>query len=96
MASFRKRKGRWQVQVRRKGSPSVSRTFQSKADALVWARMMEAKIDADDLPTNHRELKAVTLADLIRRYRDEVTPAKSRRYVFGNQIFASGGHDQVL
>lgn len=76
MASFRKRKGRWQVQVRRKGSPSVSRTFQSKADAHVWARMMEAKIDADDLPTNHRELKIVTLGELIRRYRNEVTPTK--------------------
>lgn len=76
MASFRKRKDRWQVQVRKKGSPSVSRTFQSKADARVWARMMEGKIDANDLPTNHRELKAITLAELIRRYRDEVTPAK--------------------
>ena len=76
MASFRKRNGRWQVQVRRKGSPSVSRTFQSKADARVWARMMEAKIDADELPTNHRDLKTITLAKLIIRYRDEVTPVK--------------------
>jgi len=28
MAGFRKRKGRWQVQVRRKGSPSISRFFE--------------------------------------------------------------------
>jgi integrase len=76
MASFRKRNGRWQAQVRRKGSNSISRTFNSKADARAWARMMEAKFDANEMPFNLRELKTLTLADLIKRYRDEVTPTK--------------------
>ena len=38
--------------------------------------MMEGKIDANELPTNHRELKALTFAELITRYRNEVTPSK--------------------
>lgn len=76
MASFRKRNGRWQVQIRRQSHQSISRTFHSKANARVWARMTEGKIDAGELPTNRSELKTIKLGDLIRRYREEVTPRK--------------------
>ncbi len=35
MATIRKRKGKWQAQVRLLGNPSVSRTFTSRKDAYV-------------------------------------------------------------
>jgi hypothetical protein len=38
MASIRKRKGKWQVQIRRKGSGAVSRTFHVVRDAQAWAK----------------------------------------------------------
>ena len=38
MASIRKRGSTWQAQVRREGSPPLSKTFATKADAQVWAR----------------------------------------------------------
>jgi hypothetical protein len=45
MATIRKRGHRWQVQVRRQGYRAISRTFQSKNDALTWARQVESEVD---------------------------------------------------
>lgn len=46
MASFRKRaNGRWQAQVRRRGSALESATFDTKTAALRWARRIEGEID---------------------------------------------------
>jgi hypothetical protein len=46
MATFRKRGNKWQVQVRRKNQPSISRSFNQKFDAQCWARDMECSADA--------------------------------------------------
>ncbi|WP_459568050.1 site-specific integrase [Bradyrhizobium diazoefficiens] len=37
---------------------------------------MEVKADRNDLPVDIRQLKTVLLGDLVRRYREEVTPSK--------------------
>ncbi len=79
MASIRKRNGKWQVQVRRSGYPALSKSFQRKADAVTWARQMEAEADRSGLPTNRDVLKHTTVADIIRRYRDTVVPKKRPR-----------------
>lgn len=76
MAAFRKRNGRWQVQVRRTGLGTVSKTFNLKADALEWARKTESKLERGESPLNLQSLKDKTLADLINRYVDEVLPSK--------------------
>lgn len=76
MASIRKRGASWQAQVRREGYPPVTKSFQSKADAVLWARKLETSIDRADLPTSTRDLKGMTVADLVRRYQQEVTPRK--------------------
>lgn len=76
MASIRQRKGKWQVQVRRKGQPARCRSFHHKKDAQVWAREMELKADRQELPEDPKLLDGVTLGDLVRRYRDTVTPRK--------------------
>lgn len=44
MASFRQRSGRWQAQIRRHGE-CISETFDTKAQAKVWARRIESDLD---------------------------------------------------
>jgi len=74
MATLRKRGGKWQVQIRRKGYSSVSRTFHLKTDALAWARQKELDADRCGLTTEHKALTTITVAGIITRYRDEVVP----------------------
>ncbi len=76
MATLRKRGSSWHAQVRRKGYPALTRSFESKADALAWARDKERGIDRADLPSNPRDLKTLTVGDLLRRYGETVTPVK--------------------
>jgi hypothetical protein len=47
MATIRKRDRTWQVPVRRLGQQLVTRTFQRKADAEVWAGLREAEADEE-------------------------------------------------
>jgi integrase len=73
MASFRKRSGRWQARVIRKGQPDLAKTFDTKEDAQKWARAVEREIDTRGfLPLQHAS--GQTLRDLIDRYRKEVVP----------------------
>jgi hypothetical protein len=46
MASFRKRGDKWQARVHRQDSASaLVKTFNTKADALKWARNVESQLD---------------------------------------------------
>ena len=45
-----------------------------KKDAVVWVRGIEARIDVDE--TNVAAPKAITLCDVLKRYRQEITPQK--------------------
>lgn len=81
MATFRKRNGKWQVQVRRKGFSPITKSFASKADAQEWARHIEGQADRQELGPDRRELRAITLSDLVTRYLDEVVPHKKSREI---------------
>ena len=74
MGSIRKRNGKFQAQIRRDGVTPISKTFTNKKDAVVWVRGIEARIDTGE--TNVLAPKATTLADLLSRYGQEVTPGK--------------------
>lgn len=74
MGSIQKRPKRYQAQVRRHGLQAVSRTFTTKKDALVWVWGIEARINVGE--TNIATPKAINLGDLLKRYRDEVSPQK--------------------
>ena len=76
MATFRKRGDRWQVQVRRLGQTSLSKSFLNRKDAELWARQTETKADRAELVHDPRQLKFILLGDLVKRYRDTVTPQK--------------------
>lgn len=76
MANIRKRGTRWQVQIRRLGSPPNSKSFINKKDAQAWARQSEIQVDRNELPHDPRSLELYTLGELVGRYRDTVTPQK--------------------
>lgn len=61
--------------MRRKGRSPISRNFRAKSEALAWAR--EQELEADQRrPQGHKTLRAITVADIVKRYRDEVVPRK--------------------
>lgn len=73
MASFQQRGEKWRAVVRRKGHPTQTETFERKADAQRWARKIEGAIDQGEFSAPSK----VPLADLLTRYRNEVTPHKA-------------------
>ena len=74
MANIRKRGNKWQVQIRRAGHSSITKTFLRKEEALAWGRSQEVRFDAA-LAGTFLPVKE-TLAELLGRYADEVTPKK--------------------
>lgn len=75
MATFANRKGRWFVQVRRKGFTTTSRTFATKAEAKAWAIDAEYKMEQGGWVGRHT-LKAISLGAILQRYSDEITSKK--------------------
>jgi len=71
MASVLKIGDTWRAQVRRKGHKSISETFPTKAQAVAWARKIEAEIDARKF-NDTRGLANLTLKDLIAWYVEEI------------------------
>lgn len=68
----------WQVKIRRKGCPSVSRTFTRRADAERFARQTEADMDKGAF-VSLEEAESITLAEALDRYEREVS-AKKKGY----------------
>lgn len=64
----------WQVRIRRRGAPAVSRTFARKADAQAWADMSETALRAGELVGSDAD--HMTLGEALDRYAREVTPLK--------------------
>ncbi len=77
MATIRKRNNRWQVMVRRKDAPKISKTFHRKDAAEAWAREMEIDADRGVLRDNPQILRRITLGELLERYRTEISIDKA-------------------
>ena len=76
MASFRKRdSGQWQAQVRKKGYPTQTKSFSSKAAAAQWVRSIEYEMD-QGLFVSRNEAERTTVGELLNRYLREYTPRK--------------------
>ena len=76
MASIRKRNGKWQVQIRRRGCTGLAKSFTLRADALEWARETERSTERRGFATDPKLLDQMTVRDLLTRYRDTVIPQK--------------------
>lgn len=76
MANIQARKAKdgstsFRVQVRLRGHPPISRSFERRTDARLWAQQMKASIrKGDALPTN--EARKHTLGALVDRYLEAV------------------------
>lgn len=75
MATIRPMRDKWQAIVRRKGHPTLTKSFSLRKDAEKWARQQERLIDTGDW-VDRTAAKQTTLGDLLDRYLKEVTPAK--------------------
>lgn len=71
MATFQKRGKNWRVQVFRHGK-RIGKTFPTKSAAMGWAASIEQSHEAED----RGELPEKTFAEMMERYRLEITPAK--------------------
>ncbi|MFC4346731.1 DUF2188 domain-containing protein [Kordiimonas lipolytica] len=74
MANIRKRGSKWQVQVRRAGQLRITKTFNKKSDAHVWARDMDAKGDRGEI--GRIGDNDLTFGCLLKKYRAEVVANK--------------------
>ncbi|MBE2210344.1 MAG: site-specific integrase [Xanthomonadaceae bacterium] len=76
MATLRKRGPyQWEAQIRRRGWPPQSKTFESKAEAEAWAQMIESEM-ARGVWLDRSEAENTTLRELLDRYEKEVSPRK--------------------
>ena len=73
MASFRKRGDKWQARVHRKDHSPVVQSFNTKADAVKWARHTESQLDLGTLAPKEA---MPPLMRIVARYLAEVTPTK--------------------
>ncbi len=76
MATIRQRAaGAWEVQIRKTGFPTCSRTFDSKAEARAWATHIESEMERGVFH-DRSEAEKTTLGEIIRRYLRDVSPGK--------------------
>jgi len=75
MASISKRGLFWRAQIRTKGYPSQSRTFDTRAAAEKWARLVESEMDRG-IFIDRSEAERTSLSDALDRYGREITPSK--------------------
>ena len=78
MATITKREdlrpnSRWQAKVRRKGFPTQTKSFATKAEATAWARDVEAEYDKGH-SIDLKDARETVLRDVLKRYLDEVVP----------------------
>jgi hypothetical protein len=72
MATIEKRGQFWRVKIRRTGQ---TRTFDNRTQAQQWARGVESEIDKG-IVVDRRVAQRLSLAEILERYRREVTPTK--------------------
>lgn len=64
--------GRWQVRIRRRGQPAISRAFNTKANAEAWARKVESEQERG-VWRDTSTAETVTVAGLLEEYSKAVT-----------------------
>lgn len=74
MASFQRRGTGWRAIVRKKGHPSQSKTFSTKARAQAWAKKVEGEIESRQAGA----LPALTIKDALQRHLAHLERTSSR------------------
>ena len=60
--------GKWQAKVRRRGAPTLSRSFDLKADAEGWAREIEREHQRGNISALRRDAQRVTVGEVMDRF----------------------------
>ena len=98
MASIYKRNGKWRVEIRKKSSKGIHKSFIVKDDAIRFARETEVKIE-QGLYQDLTLAKTTKLKDVLAQYRDRVSINKKgydqERYKI-NKIIRSDIADKTL
>lgn len=97
MASIIKIGDKWRAQVRRKGHPPMTRTFDRRKEAENWARSVEEEMRGGRF-SDERQLADVTIPSLIERYEKEVSQHKpiGRSKMGALKLMKVGFADQTL
>ena len=75
MATIRRRGPyQWHVQVRKKGFPTQTKTFDTKTEAEAWAKMIESEMNRG-VWLDRSEAENTTLRELLDRYEVELVPS---------------------
>jgi integrase len=76
MATIRKKGNlQWHVQIRKKGFEPVTKTFNTRNDAALWAKTVESEMGRG-IYVSRAEAERTTLHDALSRYLTEITPKK--------------------
>jgi integrase len=75
MAYYEKRGSAWRAQIRRKGHPTLSATFDTKAEAQRWAAEIEGDMSRSRF-VDTRAAMRTTLSKALQQYDREVTEHK--------------------
>ena len=68
---------KWKLQIRKKGWPSVCKTFNTQQDALDYQLWYQSKIKFDPTGPSQFYNKQMTVSQVIERYKSEILPHKS-------------------
>ena len=75
MAYFQKRSGSWRAIVKRKGFERITRTFDTKAEAEIWAATLESEMGRGVF-VSQKEAESTTLEESLERYEREISSSK--------------------
>ena len=75
MARINKQRGKWIVQIRRKGHPNVYKSFLDLKDARKFARTIESQMERNVFE-DYSGASGTTLKEILIKYRDEKTVLK--------------------
>lgn len=82
MAFFEQRKNGWRVQVRKRGVPSISRTFDLLADAQAWGREVEREVQRGNIAVLRNDAGRTMFREAAERFvAGPVQSMKSKRDV---------------
>ncbi|MCR4304480.1 MAG: site-specific integrase [Gallionella sp.] len=87
MATIRKKGNfQWHVQIRRKGFPVATKTFEIEDAAIKWARDIESKMDKG-IYFDRTEAERTTLGDLINKFLKEHAPHEYKQREDGKEAY---------
>lgn len=100
MASIIKVGEKWRALIRRKGHPTLCKTFRVKAQAEAWARQIEVDIDRGQAPTPKTVIgRALLLRDVLDTYRElrdrsrPIADTSNEHYMLKNLAAGLGERD---